>query len=80
MAPFTYRVKFGEIEYVKIKDVPWYVGWGMRIWGRRIAFLSTHKPSVHIKKKGGIFRTFVLSARAPEEFIGKIKEEMSKIQ
>lgn len=76
MAPFTQKVKFGEIEYVKIKDVPWYVGWGMRIWGRRIGFISMHKPSVYIKKKTGIFRTFVLSASDAENFTRMIEEQM----
>jgi hypothetical protein len=78
MAPFTYRVKFEEIEYVKIKEIPWYVGWGMRIWGRRIGFLSMHKPSVFIKKKSGVFRTFVLSPTDPEKFQKMIEEQIRK--
>jgi hypothetical protein len=78
IAPFTYRIKFEEIEYVKIKDVPWYVGWGMRIWGRRIGFISMHKPSVYIKKKVGIFRTFVLSTADAENFQKMIEEHIKK--
>jgi len=78
MAPFTHRVKYDEIDYIKIKDVPWYVGWGMRIWGRRIGFISMHKPSVYIKKKGGFFRTFVLSSSDPENFQKMIEEQMGK--
>ncbi len=76
MAPFTYRVKYDDIEYVKIKNIPWYVGWGLRIWGRRIGFISMHKPSVFIKKKSGVFRTFVLSATDHENFQKMIEEQL----
>lgn len=74
MTPFIYRVPFGEITEVRvIEKIPWYIGWGMRIWGRRLFFVSIHKPAVEIKKKEGVFRTLVLTTSDPEKFIKKYK-------
>ena len=47
MPPFKYRVPFSEIKDVKtIEGIPWYAGWGIRIWGRRLAFISMRKKAV----------------------------------
>lgn len=77
MPPFKYRIPFSEIKAVKtIEDIPWYAGWGMRIWGRRLAFISMHKRAVLIEKEKGFFRKLILTTQNPEEFIKKLKEKM----
>ncbi|MFQ6105718.1 MAG: hypothetical protein ACE5NL_01445 [Candidatus Hydrothermarchaeaceae archaeon] len=73
MVPFSYGVKYEEIEDVYVDKVPWWIGWGLRLWWR-IAFISMHKPSVVIKKKSGVFRTFILSTKDPENFAKKIRK------
>jgi hypothetical protein len=77
MPPFKYGIPFSEIKDVKtIENIPWYVGWGVRIWGRRLAFVSMHKSAVEIEKKSGFFRKIVLTTQDPDGFIKKLKEEM----
>jgi hypothetical protein len=73
MPPFSYGVKFEEIEDVYIYKVPWWMGWGLRMWGRRIGFISRHGPALAIKKKSGVFRKLILSTKDPESFAGMIK-------
>ncbi|MCX9084813.1 MAG: hypothetical protein OIN87_08465 [Candidatus Methanoperedens sp.] len=77
MPPFKYRVPFSEIKEIKtIEDIPWYAGWGLRMWGRRLAFISMRKSAVLIEKEKGFFRKLILTTQNPEEFIKKLKEEM----
>jgi hypothetical protein len=78
MPPFTYRIPFSEIKAVKMmEDIPWYAGWGMRLWwGGGIAFISMRKSAVLIEKEKGFFRKLILTTQNPEEFINKLKEEM----
>jgi hypothetical protein len=77
MPPFKYSIPFSEIKEMKtIEDLPWYVGWGLRMWGRRLAFISMRKSAVVIEKEKGIFRKLILTTQNPEEFIKKLKEEM----
>jgi hypothetical protein len=77
MYPFIFKVNYGDIKDVRVIDkIPWYVGWGVRIWGRRLAYVSMHKPAVAIEKKKGFFRTLILTTRDPEIFAGMIKERM----
>ncbi len=77
MPPFKYSIPFSEIKEMKtIEDIPWYAGWGLRMWGRRLAFISMRKSSVLIEKKKGFFRKLILTTQNPEEFIKKLKEEM----
>jgi len=71
-----YRIPFSEIKEMKTIYVPWYAGWGLRMWGRRLAFISMRKSAVLIEKKRGFFRKLILTTQNPEEFIKKIKEEM----
>ena len=74
MFPFTHKVSYDNIREVHIIDkIPWYVGWGMRIWKRRLAFVSMHKQAVAIDKKKGIFKTLVMTTSDPEKFIEMIK-------
>ncbi len=77
MPPFKYSIPFSEIKEVKtIENIPWYVGWGVRIWGRRLAFVSMRKSAVAIEKRNGFFRTIILTTRNPEVFTQKIKEKI----
>jgi hypothetical protein len=77
MPPFKYGIPFSEIKNVRtIENIPWYVGWGVRLWGRRLAFVSMRKSAVAIEKRNGFFRTIILTAQNPEEFIRRIKEKI----
>jgi len=77
MPPFKYRIPFSEVKEIKTIDViPWYVGWGVRLWGRGLAFVSMHKNAVVIEKKKGFFRKLILTTGSPEEFLHLIREEM----
>ncbi len=77
MPPFKYSIPFSEIKEMKtIGDIPWYAGWGVRLWGRRLAFISMRKSAVSIEKKKGFFRKLILTTQNPEEFIKRLKEEM----
>ncbi len=77
MPPFKYRIPFSEIKDVRTtENIPWYVGWGLRLWGRRLSFVSMHKRAVLIEKEKGFFRKLILTTQNPEEFIKKLKEEM----
>jgi hypothetical protein len=76
MPPFSYRVLFSEIKEVTTIDIPWYVGWGLRVWGRRLAFVSMHKKAVKIEKEHGFFKALVLTTRNPDEFVKIVRESM----
>lgn len=77
MLPFKYSIPFSEIQEMKtIEDIPWYAGWGLRMWGRRLAFISMRKSAVLIEKKKGFFRKLILTTQNPEDFIKRLKEEM----
>ncbi len=77
MPPFRYSIPFSEIKEIKtVEKTQWYIGWGVRLWGRRLSFVSMHKRAVAIEKKKGIFRTLILTTQNPEEFIKKLEEEM----
>ncbi|MEE9595090.1 MAG: hypothetical protein V3V92_06795 [Candidatus Hydrothermarchaeales archaeon] len=80
MVPFTHRVSYGEITEVRVIDkIPWYVGWGLRIWMRRLAYVSMHKSAVAIDKKKGIFKTLVLTTENPERFAEMINQRMEQL-
>lgn len=76
MTPFSYSIPFSEIKKVSTTDIPWYIGWGLRIWGRRLAFVSMHKKAVKIEKEKGFFKALVLTSRDPDEFVMIVKERM----
>jgi len=82
MPPFTYRIPFSEIKAVKMmEDIPWYAGWGIRLWwGGCIAFISMRKSAVLIEKEIGVFRKLILTTQNPEDFIKKLKEGMNTFQ
>jgi hypothetical protein len=77
MPPFKFRIPFSEIKDIKtIENIPWYAGWGVRLWGRRLAFISMRKSAVEIEKKKGFFRKLILTTQNPEDFIKRLTEEM----
>jgi hypothetical protein len=77
MPPFKYGIPFSDIKSVRtIENTPWYAGWGMHLWGRRLFFVSMRKSVVAIEKRNGFFRTIILTTRNPEVFIQKIKEKI----
>jgi len=75
--PFKCEIPISEIKRVKIIDrIPWYVGWGLRIWfGRKLYFTIHHGKSVEIEKKRGYWKKIILSVKNPKKFI-KIIERM----
>lgn len=81
MPPFRYRLPFSEMgDVTTIDEIPWYVGWGLRLWGRGLAFVSMHKQAVVIDKKSGVFRRLILTTQNPDEFAGMVKEKMKKMK
>ena len=77
--PFKYEIPILEINRIKIIDkIPWYVGWGLRVWfGRKLYFAIHHGKSVEIEKKNGYWRKIILSVKTPEKFI-RIIEKVRK--
>ncbi len=77
MPPFKYGIPFSKIKDVRtIENIPWYAGWGLRLWGRRLAFISMRRSAVLIEKKKGFFRELILTTQNPEEFIKRLEKEM----
>ncbi len=77
LSPFRYTIPFSEIEDVKtIGDILWYYGWGVRMWGKSLAFVSMHKNAVVITKKTGFFRNVIMTTCYPGEFLQRIKRKM----
>lgn len=74
MPPFSYRVLFSEIKEIGTTDIPWYASLGLRIRGRRLAFVSMHKKAVRIEKENGFFKTLVLTPIDPDKFVRMLKE------
>lgn len=73
MPPFVYSVPFSEITGMRtIENIPWHAGWGLRVWGDRLAFVSRQKSAVEIGKGCGFFKQVLLTTRDPEEFINRI--------
>ncbi len=81
MPPFTYRVKFSDIEDVSLVKPPFWVGWGLRIWWRgNIGFISMHKVSVVVRRRGGFFNCFWLSTWDSERFRDRVLEGMKGLK
>ncbi len=77
MPPFTYRVKFSDIEDVSLVKPPFWIGWGLRIWWRgTIGFVSMHKVCVVVRRRGGFFNCFWLSTWDSEGFRDRVLEGM----
>ena len=76
---YRYRIPFNEIIEVKVVEAPSFlVGWGLRIWDARIAFVSQHKPSVMIQRNKGKFRKILLTTHDPERFSSLLQAHLSK--
>ncbi|AKB18100.1 hypothetical protein [Methanosarcina sp. WWM596] len=72
--PFRYSIPFSDISSVDIMDeFPWYMGWGVRIWGRKLIFVGKHAKAVAIRKDKGFFRTVVLVSEKPGEFRKRVE-------
>lgn len=76
LPPFNYRILISDIKEVKTIEYSWFKGYGLRLWERKLAFISMRKSAVLIEKKKGFFRKLILTTQNPEEFIKKLKEEM----
>ena len=77
MPPFKFSIPFSEIKEIKtIENIPWYVGWGVRLWGRRLAFISMRKSAVEIEKKSGFFKRSVFTTQNPAEFVKIVRENL----
>lgn len=72
--PFRYNIPFSDISSVGIVDeFPWYIGWGVRIWGRKLFFAGKHSKAVVIRKDRGFFRTVFLVSEKPDELRKRVE-------
>jgi hypothetical protein len=72
--PFRYSIPFSDISSVGIvNEFPWYLGWGVRIWGHKLFFAGKHSRAVVIRKERGFFRTVVLVSENPDEFRKRVE-------
>lgn len=82
IGPFTYRIlRKNIVKASVIEKVPFWAGWGIRIWwweGVTLAFVSQHSPSLKIDKKSGIFKHVVFSVSNPQDFAKKASLKLSK--
>jgi hypothetical protein len=79
MPPFWTTVPFTNITNVSTIDrIPWYIGFGIRIWGRSIVYTGSHGKSVVIEKDKGFFRKLILSAKDADALKKKIEEQLKK--
>jgi len=76
LPPFKYRILFSDIKDVKAIEYSWFKGYGLRLWERKLLFISMRKSAVAIEKKSGFFRKVILTTWNPEDFIKRLKEEM----
>lgn len=67
MPPFVYSILLSEITGMRtIENIPWYRGWGLRVWGDRLAFVSKHRSAIEIEKRSGFFKKVILTTHDPE--------------
>ena len=74
--PFSFRIDKRDIEKAEIVHrIPLWAGWGVRIWwyrgGLALAFVSSHKPALLLRKKSGLFKQIVFTVENPEAFAKK---------
>ena len=73
MPPFVYSIPLSEITGMRtIENIQWQAGWGLWVWGDRLAFISMHKDAVEVGKGKGFFKKVLLTTRDPEEFIDMV--------
>ena len=71
--PFSFKIDRDSVERVEILErIPVWAGWGLRVWwyrgGLALAFVSSHKPSLLLRKKTGLFKQIVLTVEDPHYF------------
>lgn len=72
--PFSYKILLKDITQVEIVDsLPWWRGWGLRMWGRSLYFVSDHAGAVLVRKKTGFFKEVVFTPSDAERFVEKLK-------
>ena len=76
--PFKYEIPISDIVNVKIiNKIPWYVGWGLKIWfGRKLYFAIHHGKSIEIERKNSYWRKIILSVKDPEKIVKLIKSKI----
>ncbi|MBI2444770.1 PH domain-containing protein [Candidatus Micrarchaeota archaeon] len=72
--PFTFRIARRSIRAVRVRSTPWWMGVGVKIFGRRIAFTTRWGQIVEIEKDSGVFRQVWLSPEDPERFADRLKK------
>jgi len=71
---YRYRIPVADITSMELLDrIPWYVGWGIRLWGDTLYFSTQHKQSALAHKKSGYFRKVAFSAREPFKLMAGIQ-------
>lgn len=90
--PFRYSIELDEIEGIEIvDDIPWYVGWGLRITPARLiskesmdgwalCFLAHHGRCILIRRKRGFWRTIVISPRDADRLASILEGLMKRGQ
>ncbi|MEK6924533.1 MAG: hypothetical protein AABW54_04825 [Candidatus Micrarchaeota archaeon] len=73
--PFSYDVRAKDFVKVELlSSTPWWVGWGVRAWGRTLYFIGDHGPAVAISKKSGFFRKVVFTPVDAKEFHKQLRK------
>ncbi len=72
--PFTYRIDRRSISSVQVHSTPWWLGVGIKILGRRIAFTTRLGNVVDIEKQSGFFHNVWLTPDEPEAFVARLKK------
>jgi len=76
---YSYTIPIRNIKSIQVvKKVPFCVGWGLRMYKGKVAFVSTHSKGVYIKLRSGPFKEIILTTRDPHDFVKRIKAEMHK--
>lgn len=83
--PYKHTIPITDIKRVGIiESIPWYVGWGLRLWPNRktMYFAIHHGKSVKIERKSDnvYWRKIVLSVKDTEKFMSIVKERLRKIR
>lgn len=72
--PFTYRFDRRSIRSVHVHSTPWWMGVGIKILGRRIAFTTRFGNVVDLEKTSGFFRNVWLTPDEPDAFAARLKK------
>lgn len=72
--PFVFRVERRHIRSVRLMQAPWWMGVGVKVLGRRVAFTTRHGEIVDVEKDSGVFRHVWLSPADPEGFARRLRK------